>query len=74
MHIPEPVRRPPSFSLARLQAEALTYTVNDASRACGLSRSTLYRHAAAGRLRLLRVGGRTLVDASSLRTLLGVMA
>ncbi|MDI3309537.1 MAG: helix-turn-helix domain-containing protein [Acetobacteraceae bacterium] len=44
--------------------------MSDASAACGLSRSTLYRHAAAGRLRLVRVGGRTLVDAASLRALL----
>ena len=36
----------------------------------GLSVSTLYRHAGAKRLRLTKVGGRTLVDAGSLRRLL----
>jgi excisionase family DNA binding protein len=36
----------------------------------GLSRSTLYRHAAGGRLRLVKVGGRTLVSATSLRAML----
>ena len=53
---------------------ALTYTLNDAARITGLSRSTLYRHAAAGRLRLIKVGGRSLVDAGSLRSLVGVAA
>ncbi len=52
----------------------LTYTLNGAAAASGLSRSTLYRHAAAGRLRLIKVGGRTLVDAGSLRALVGVAA
>jgi hypothetical protein len=50
----------------------LTYGLNAAAAASGLSRSTLYRHAAAGRLRLTRVGGRTLVCAVSLRALVGV--
>jgi excisionase family DNA binding protein len=50
----------------------LTYTLNAAATASGLSRSTLYRHAAAGRLRLVKVGGRTLVNAASLHTLVGV--
>jgi excisionase family DNA binding protein len=49
----------------------LSYTLNAAAAASGLSRSTLYRHAAAGRLRLVKVGGRTLVDAASLRALIG---
>ena len=54
--------------------EPLTYTLNAAAAASGLSRSTLYRHAAAGKLRLVKVGGRTLVDANSLRALVGVAA
>jgi excisionase family DNA binding protein len=53
------------------QAAPLTYTLNNAAAACGLSRSTLYRHAAAGRLQLMKVGGRTLVNAASLRALVG---
>jgi len=52
----------------------LTHTINNAAYITGLSRSTLYRHAAAGRLRLVRVGGRTLVDAASLRALVGAEA
>jgi hypothetical protein len=57
---------------SRPAAAPLTYTFNDATAVSGLSRSTLYRHAQAGRLRLLKVGGRTLVCAASLRALLGV--
>lgn len=59
----------PSRSAARLAP--LTHTISDAAHITGLSRSTLYRHAAAGRLRLVKVGGRTLVDAASLRALVG---
>lgn len=36
----------------------------------GLSRSHLYRLAAAGQIRFLKVGSRTLVDAASVRTFL----
>ncbi len=52
----------------------LSYTLNDAVAVSGLSRATLYRHGKAGRLRLVKVGGRTLVDAASLRVLVGVAA
>lgn len=58
----------------RASPEPLTYTLNDAARVSGLSRATLYRRAAEGLLKLTRVGGRTLVDAASLRALLGVAA
>ncbi len=50
----------------------LTYTLKQATQITGLSRSTLYRHGAAGRLRLVKVVGRTLVDAASLRALVRV--
>ena len=68
-----PPRRTPNARApgGRPAVDTLAYTMESASAACGLSRSTLYRHAKAGRLRLLRVGGRTLVDAASLRALLG---
>jgi len=36
----------------------------------GLSRSTLYRLAAGGRIRLVKVASRTLVDAASVRAFL----
>ncbi len=50
------------------------FYVTAAAQLTGLSRSTLYRHAAAGRLRMVKVGGRTLVDAGSLRALVAVEA
>jgi hypothetical protein len=50
--------------------ERLSYTLPDAASATGLSVATLYRHAKAQRLRLFKVGGRTLVCATSLRALL----
>ena len=52
--------------------QPLAYGFNDAVAVSGISKNTLYRYAAAGKLRLLKVGGRTLVDAASLRALLGV--
>lgn len=52
------------------QRERLSYTMGSAAAATGLSIPTLYRHAKAGRLRLFKVGGRTLVSADSLRELL----
>ncbi len=39
----------------------------------GLSRSTLYRMAAEGRVRLVKCGRSTLVDASSLRALVAAL-
>ena len=61
----------PAHKPARPTADPLAYTLSAAYAACGLSRSTIYRHAKAGHLRLVRAGGRTLVDAASLRALLG---
>jgi hypothetical protein len=52
------------------QTERLSYTLPDAATVTGLSTATLRRHAAAERLRLFKVGGRTLVCAASLRALL----
>lgn len=64
----------PTPSRSAPKPDPLTYTLNAAAAASGLSRSTLYRHGAAGRLRLVKVGGRTLVDAGSLRALVGAEA
>ncbi len=50
--------------------EPLAYRINDASRALGVGRTKLYELAAQGRLKLVRIGGRTLVPADSLRRLL----
>jgi excisionase family DNA binding protein len=51
---------------------ALAYSLNDAAQLSGLSRATLRRRAAEGALRLVRVGGRTLVPADSLKRLLDI--
>lgn len=64
---PKPRRTP-----APPAPDALVYTINEAAEASRLSRATLYRHAAAGRLRVRKVVGRTLVDGASLRALIGV--
>lgn len=50
----------------------LTYTIPGAARVSGVSASTIRRLEKAGRLRFVRVGGRTLVCAASLRALLAV--
>lgn len=50
--------------------ERLSYRINDACTALGLGRTTVYKLAGEGQLRLFKVGGRTLVDASSLRDLI----
>ena len=50
--------------------DALAYRVPDACRTAGIGRTKLYELAAQGRLRLIRIDGRTLVDGDSLRALL----
>lgn len=48
-------------------ATALSYTLQQAARLCGLSPITLRRRGAEGKLRLFRCGGRRMVDGDSLR-------
>ena len=48
----------------------LAYSINEACRASSLGRTTLYSHIAAGRLRAVRIGGRTVIPAESLRALI----
>jgi excisionase family DNA binding protein len=53
----------------------LAYSVREACAATTLGKTTLYSHIASGRLRVVRVGGRTLIPAESLRALVeGVQA
>jgi excisionase family DNA binding protein len=40
--------------------------IQDASRAIGISRTTIYNLAAAGKIRLIKIGGRTLVPESEI--------
>ncbi len=58
----------------RAAPEPLAYTLQQAAAASGLSVDTLRRREKEGLLRFHRVGGRTLIPASSLRALLGVSA
>lgn len=48
----------------------LAYSIKQACEVSSLSRTTLYGHIAAGRLRAVRVGGRTVIPADALRSLL----
>jgi excisionase family DNA binding protein len=52
--------------------DPLAYGLADAAHLSGLSRATLRRRAAEGALRLVRVGGRTLIPAESLKRLLNI--
>jgi excisionase family DNA binding protein len=48
----------------------LGFSIREAVQASSLSKSTIYNHIAAGRLRAVRVGGRTIVQGESLRALI----
>ena len=48
----------------------LAYTVSDACKPSGLGRTTLYELIAAGRVRAMKAGTRTLIEADSLRSYL----
>lgn len=46
------------------------YSIREACQASSLSRSTLYSHISSGRLRSVRVGGRTIIPAEALHALI----
>lgn len=48
----------------------LGYSVREACEASSLGRTTIYHHIAAGRLRVTRVGGRTIIPAGALNALI----
>lgn len=48
----------------------LAYSIREACEAISLSRTTIYSHIAAGRLRVVRIGGRTIIPADSLHSFL----
>lgn len=50
--------------------EVIAFRIPDAVKASGLSRSTLYELAAAGKLKLSRIGGRTLVPRAEIERLI----
>lgn len=45
----------------------LAYSIPEAVRATSISKTTLYAHVASGRLKAVRIGGRTVIPADSLR-------
>jgi excisionase family DNA binding protein len=64
---PEPA--PLSLGISRATLAALTIKarrVNDACSALGISRATLYKLAAQGKIRLVKIGGRTVVPESEI--------
>ncbi len=50
--------------------EKLAYSINEGCNASSLSRTKIYSLIAQGRLHVVRVGGRTLIPADSLRGLI----
>jgi excisionase family DNA binding protein len=52
--------------------EPITLAVNDAAKALGISRVTLYKHINSGAIETVRLGGRRLVKVASLRRLAGL--
>ena len=55
-----------------LDTPKLAYSITQACAASSLGKTTIYAHIAAGRLRAIHVGGRTLIPADSLRALCGI--
>lgn len=47
----------------------LAYSIREACSASSLGRTTIYAHISAGRLRAVRIGGRTVITAESLKDL-----
>jgi excisionase family DNA binding protein len=56
--------------MTQLVPEKLVYSIREACLTSTLGKTTIYAHIAAGRLRCVRVGGRTLIPADSLEALL----
>jgi hypothetical protein len=54
--------------------EPVTYTVDAATRAFGIGRSTLFSLMAGGKLARVKIGKRTLITAESLRALISAGA
>lgn len=52
------------------QVPKVGYSIREACQATSLSKSSVYNHIAAGRLRAVRVGGRTIIPAEALHALI----
>jgi len=56
------------------QPPKIGYSIREACQATSLSKSTIYNHIAANRLRAVRVGGRTIIPADALHALIEARA
>lgn len=52
------------------QPQKLAYSIKEACEASSLGKTSIWNHISAGRLRAIRVGGRTLIPAESLYALI----
>lgn len=50
--------------------QKLAYSIKEACEASSLGRTSIWNHISAGRLRAVRIGGRTLIPADSLHALI----
>jgi excisionase family DNA binding protein len=48
----------------------LGYSIREACQASSLGKTSIYNHIASGRLKAVRIGGRTIIPASALRALI----
>jgi excisionase family DNA binding protein len=62
--------RGPSMPAEKHEPSKLAYSIKEACRASSLGRTTIYNHISAGRLRAVRVGGRTIIPAEALHALI----
>lgn len=58
------------MNITSTELPKIAYSVKEACRVSSLGRTTLYAHVAAGRLKAVRIGGRTVIPADSLRALI----
>ncbi len=56
--------------MVELNSPKLAFSIREACAASSLGKTTLYTHINSGRLKAIRVGGRTLIPSESLHALL----
>jgi excisionase family DNA binding protein len=54
-----------------IQSQRAAWRVNEAAFKLGLSRATIYKMASGGKLRLIKIGGRTLIPDAEIKRLIG---
>lgn len=58
------------MTTTKFELPKLAYSIREACQASSLGRTTIYNHIAAGRLRAVHVGGRTVIPAAALHALI----